>query len=136
VRSSQLRSAPRVVAAALTVLLVPLGLGTKRYHGPGEAWVHGYAGDILFASFWVFGWKTAKPDAPATRVALLVFAACCLVEFTQLIHTPGLDRFRRTFLGHLLLGSGFEFADLAYYAMGAALAVGMMMAIESRVPTG
>jgi hypothetical protein len=114
----------------VAALLVPLGLATKWYHGPGESWVHDYAGDILFAAFWVCALKAARPALPPARVGLVVFAACAAIEFTQLVHSPGLDRFRRTFLGHLLLGSGYEAADLAYYALGALIATGLMLVME------
>jgi hypothetical protein len=43
---------------------------------------------------------------------------CFAVEFSQLIHLPMLDALRRTTLGYLVLGSGFDRRDLAGYAGG------------------
>jgi hypothetical protein len=117
---------------ALIAILVPLGLGTKVYHGPAQAWVHDSAGDVMYAAFCFFALQAAAPRIPVWRAAVVVTAFCAVVEFTQLLHSPGLDAFRATPFGHLLLGSGFEVADLGWYALGATLAAGLARVLEVR----
>lgn len=51
------------------------------------------------------------------------YAVCIVVEFTQRYHTPALDTFRATRVGHLVLGSDFDSRDLLAYGIGVAIAV-------------
>jgi hypothetical protein len=39
-------------------------------------------------------------------------------EFSQLYHAPWIDSIRSTFIGHIILGSGFMWFDFAAYAIG------------------
>jgi hypothetical protein len=58
---------------------------------------------------------------PAASVRNRGFAAlviCFVVEVSQLYHTPALDALRRTTVGALTLGSGFDSRDLLAYALG------------------
>jgi Protein of unknown function (DUF2809) len=112
------------------MLLIPLGLGTKFYHGPAQGWVHASAGDILYGAFCLFALKAISPGLPAGKAMLAALLFCAAVEFTQLLHSPALDSFRHTLPGHLLLGSGFEWADIGYYALGAAPAAALAHVLE------
>jgi len=63
------------------------------------------------------------PTARRLTWGTIALAVCAAVETSQLYHTPALDALRRTTLGHLVLGSGFDPRDLAAYAVGVAAAV-------------
>jgi Protein of unknown function (DUF2809) len=119
----------RAAALFVLALLVPLGLSTKRYHGPGEAWVHANAGDVLYAAFWFFFFRLVWPQVAIWKAAVGVFVYCTLIEFSQRLHPPWLEALRRTFTGRLILGSDFDLMDIVYYAVGVALAVGLTLAI-------
>jgi hypothetical protein len=54
------------------------------------------------------------------------------VELTQLYRTAGLDAVRRTTVGHLILGSGFDLRDLAAYALGVLAALVLERMVGSR----
>jgi hypothetical protein len=45
-------------------------------------------------------------------------AICFAVEVSQLYHTPALDTLRRTTVGQLTLGTGFDLRDLLTYIGG------------------
>ena len=65
---------------------------------------------------------------PATSVWVRSAAAlltCFAVEFSQLIHSPGLDVLRATTAGRLVLGSGFDPRDLVAYGLGVAAAAAL-----------
>ena len=57
----------------------------------------------------------------AGRALVIVFA----VEFSQLYHAPWADAIRGTWLGGLVLGSGFLWSDLACYTIGVGVAAGV-----------
>jgi hypothetical protein len=61
-------------------------------------------------------WSTA-------RVAAITLSLSLLVEFAKFI--PWLGPFRRTTMGHLLLGQVFSFGNLASYCLGVLIGCGM-----------
>jgi hypothetical protein len=108
----------RIHLFVILCLLVPIGLGTKFYAGPFEAWIHSFAGDILYPVFWMFLIFFIKPKWPVPSVSGIVFLSCTLVEISQLFSTPGLQELRSTFIGRTLFGTHFVFMDILYYAVG------------------
>ena len=51
------------------------------------------------------------------RLAAVAAVIATAVELFKLVHTPGLDAFRLTFAGKVVLGRFFYWSDfLAYYA--------------------
>jgi hypothetical protein len=102
------------IAAGLAVHFI--GRGT-----PTPAW-RDVLGDALWAAmmFWWIG--VAVPRArPAIR-AVAALGVCGAVELSQLYHSAGVDALRRTVVGHLVLGSGFDPRDLFAYAAGVVVA--------------
>ena len=81
-----------------------------------------YFGDALYAAaaFWVAAlWM---PRASSWALSVAAFAASAAVEGTQLLRWPWLVELRSEGLGALLLGQGFQVADLLAYLLGAASA--------------
>lgn len=102
------------------VLVVPIGLLTRAQ--PLASYVPAYTGDALWSMELYFVLRTIAPRARLERAALLCFALSVLVELSQLWHPPWLDALRRTTIGHLLLGQGFNAIDLVCYAIGTVIA--------------
>ena len=105
------------------LVLVPLGLGTKFYHGPGFMWVQLFAGDILYPMFWFVLGMLLFPRTHPLVMSLLVFLFSTAIEFTQLLHSPFLAFLRRSFIGRTLVGTSFVWADIFYYLIGCLLAI-------------
>ena len=55
---------------------------------------------------------------------------CFIVEFSQLITWSFLVEFRKTFLGHVMLGQGFLWVDLVAYTIGIACIFGLFRLFE------
>src|SRR5690242_13332703 len=102
----------------MLILLVPLGVTTRRYHGFGASWVHAHAGDVAYAAFWFFVLQVLLPQLAIWKAAAADFLYCCLIEFSQMLHPPWLEALRRTLPGRLMLGSDFDPMDIADYAVG------------------
>lgn len=109
----------------LLLLLIPLGLSTKFYQGPCEQWVRPYVGDIFYPMFWYFLARLVWPRLSRLWWAVSVFGSCALVEVSQLWKPAFLQALRQNFFGAVLLGSGFDWPDFLYYAIGIGLAVGI-----------
>ena len=114
---------PRLLKIALVLLiLVPLGFSTKFYHGPLAGWVNNGAGDILYPIFWFFLLVAVSPKISCKAAAFTVFLFSSAVEVTQLFQWPVLVLLRKSFIGRTVVGSGFEWVDFLYYAIGSVAA--------------
>lgn len=112
-----------VIAAGTGLRLVPLGL-------PRE--VVKYGGSVLWGAM-VYGLVAfVRPAAPVARLAAIALIIAVLVELFRLVHTPGLDAFRLTLAGQLLLGRVFSPWNVAAYAAG----IGFAVALDVRTRKG
>jgi Protein of unknown function (DUF2809) len=94
------------VAGGLSVRFAPLGLPPL---------IVKYGGSTLWALmlYWIV--STLLPSWRLPAAALLTGVLATAVEFVKLYHSPGLDAFRLTLPGVLLLGRFFSVWDIAAY---------------------
>lgn len=113
-----LRVRTHYMAAALLTIIVGLIVHTGGTAiGPVAQDV---LGDALWAAMIVWLAGAVAPRAALTARLVVAYLICGAVELSQLYHTPALDALRATFVGHLVLGSGFDPRDLGSYALGVA----------------
>lgn len=116
------------------LLVVPLGLLTKRCRVEGLEWVRESSGGALYVVFFcllaLFFW----PRARAWLLAVIVVGATCCVELLQLWHPGWLESIRDTTPGGLVLGSTFVWGDFPWYFVGAFLGWGWMWLLGWRFP--
>ena len=74
-----------------------------------------YGGSTLWALMLYWLVSTLLPSWRLPAVALLTGVLATAVEFFKLYHSPGLDSFRLTLPGILLLGRFFSVWDIAAY---------------------
>lgn len=113
--------------------VIPLGLASKVYVGPGQSWVEGYAGDLLYEIAWMLFLAAIWPRIAPGRLALGVFGATAAVELLQLWQPPWLQALRATLPGKLLLGSTFVSWDFLYYALGCGLGWLLLGQLQQRL---
>ena len=107
-----LAAALLTMAAGLVWRLMPLGM---------PAGLVKYGGSALWAIMVYWLAAAALPGWRTLRVGLLAFAIAAAVECFKLVRTPGLDHFRATLAGKLLLGKYFSIWDLLVYALAIAI---------------
>lgn len=88
-----------IVAAGLVLRLAPLGL---------PAGVVKWAGSVLWAVMVYLLLAAMLPRLGSSRIALIAGLVAALVELSRLYHAPGLDAFRHSLAGALLLGRVFS----------------------------
>jgi len=120
----------RLLLVALA-LLVPAGLSTKLYAGPGAGFVRGSLGGVFYVTFWTLAALLVRPRLDPRAAAAGAFLLTCVVEVAQLWHPPLLEAARATWAGELLLGTTFSAWDFAAYATGAALGWGLAAACRA-----
>ena len=121
VTSASPRSRLRLFVVA--ACLVSVGLGTKVYVGPGDAWVHAHGGGLIYVCFWILAALLLWPRAAYWKVSGAVFLVTAGIEFAQLWTPSWLQAIRATRPGALVLGTTFSPADFVYYALGAVAAL-------------
>jgi len=109
----------RLKTLLLLCIVVPAGFGFKWYKGPERWWFNDYGAAVMYEIFWcllVFlAWPRRKE---AGRIAFLVLAATCILEFMQLWQPSFLQIIRTTFLGASLIGTTFVWWDFPHYVLG------------------
>lgn len=107
----------------IALLVVVLGLASRRYATALPPVLAEYAGDTLWAVMVFIAIGVLGADWPSVRVALATLVVAYAVEISQLYHAPWIDGLRNTRLGALVLGYGFLWSDIACYTAGVALCV-------------
>ena len=113
----------RSVYFLTAVVVMFLGLASRRYREYLPQFVGQYSGDTLWAlMLFLFISVLLARHSIVIRGAISIVVAL-LVEISQLYHPPWIDSIRQTPLGGLVLGFGFLWSDLICYAVGVGFGV-------------
>lgn len=127
---SQLRT--RVVYLALIIVVVVLGLSSRKFGDALPGFVASYAGDTLWALMVFLGVSLLVPDCPVAKRGGIAMVFSYLIEISQFYHAPWIDSLRETTLGGLILGFGFLWSDLLCYSVGVVFGVVVDQAVRKR----
>lgn len=111
----------RMVYAAASILVIVLGLGSRRYQEHLPLFLAEYAGDTLWAWMVFLLVSMIAVGRPLGARAAVAAGVALLVELSQLYHAPWIDAVRQTSIGGLALGFGFLWTDLVCYLVGIAM---------------
>ena len=78
---------------------------------PCSAALRDGTGGAAYVIFFVVAFAIITPTSSAARIALIVLAVTCALEFLQLWHPVWLEQIRRTLPGRALLGTTFSWTD-------------------------
>ena len=111
----------RIWLSLLIVLVIAVGLASRRGYVPFPAALQNYPGDALWA--WVVLLCVAWMRPAITRSQLVVWSLVIAfaIEFLQLYQAPWIQAVRANKLAYLVLGNGFDPLDLLAYAVGIAI---------------
>ena len=102
--------------------LIPLGLVCRFVPLGLPAVIVKYGGSSLWAAMVYWLVACALPRLAPVTLGLLAAVAATGIEFVKRIQTPGLNAFRDTFAGKVLLGRHFSYTDIAVYVAAIACA--------------
>lgn len=106
-------------------VLIPLGLCSRQFNSiPNET------GDALWTMMVFCIWRIILHKKKLTIIAIVSLISSYLVEFSQLITWSFLVEFRKTFIGHIMLGQGFLWIDLLAYTIGIICIFGIFKIFE------
>lgn len=119
--------------SVLLLFLIFIGILTKFYSGFGFEFVHNHLGGLIYVIFWILFFSIIFSKSTSLKISIWVFIITSIIEFTQLIHTPILDKFREYFLFRALFGCTFNPTDFIYYLLGAFLGFFLLKAARIKV---
>lgn len=119
----QMKLNKRIFYLVIVIIVVFLGLLSRKFSHYFPELVNLYLGDVLWASMVYFLVRMLFVTLPIKKVAFIAISFCFIIEISQLYHTDWIDSIRRTTLGGLVLGFGFLWSDLIAYSMGVVLGV-------------
>ena len=102
-------------------LIIGTGLFWRSGILPLSPFASKYGGDALWALLIFVGFGAIFPKGATLSIGLAAIGYSFATEFFQLVQTPGLESIRGTRLGHLVLGSSFNWPDLIAYTLGVAI---------------
>lgn len=108
----------RLLVSLLALLVIALGLASRRGWLPFPAVLGNYPGDALWA--WVVFLCVAwvRPSMMRWRLVALSLLIAFSIELLQLYQAPWIQALRANKLAYLVLGNGFDPLDLAAYVVG------------------
>ncbi|PSA98764.1 ribosomal maturation YjgA family protein [Bacillus halotolerans] len=108
----------RFIYAAITILIIGLGLGSRAFSSFLPDIVNAYLGDALWAAMIFTGCGFLFHTMKTITTGIISLSFCVIIECSQLYHAEWIDRIRDTSLGGLVLGYGFLWSDILAYTMG------------------
>ncbi|MEO6695680.1 MAG: DUF2809 domain-containing protein [Ignavibacteria bacterium] len=108
----------RLIYFCLIVVVVILGIASRKFSHELPVFVAEYSGDTLWALmvYFIFGFIFVKYTS--LRIAIMALIFSYAIEFTQIYQSEWINSIRNTKLGGLVLGYGFLWSDLVCYTAG------------------
>jgi uncharacterized membrane protein YoaT (DUF817 family) len=111
--------------------VIVLGVLLRVPHWGFPLAIHHYGGGVLWGATLFLLVAALRPAGWGLRSCLIVaFTAAAIVEMSRLVQTPGLDAFRTTLPGQLLVGSLFSSWNLCAYALGIGAAARLAVSLH------
>ncbi|MDA1904411.1 DUF2809 domain-containing protein [Bacillus cereus] len=108
----------RLLYATFTILVIILGLSSRKLAFALPTLLNDYLGDALWALMIFIGFGFLFPKIETKKLAFISLMFCYGIEVSQLYHAEWIDSIRATTLGGLVLGYGFLWSDLVAYTIG------------------
>lgn len=113
----------RIIYSLIVIVMIVLGIWSKKAHTFIPAFLNDYIGDSLWAAMIFFCFGFIFDTMNTKKVALGSILFCYIIEFSQIYHADWIDNIRNTTLGRLVLGYTFSWTDLIAYAFGIGIAI-------------
>ncbi|MCR6787217.1 MULTISPECIES: ribosomal maturation YjgA family protein [Bacillus cereus group] len=113
----------RVVYALFTIVVIILGLSSRKFAFALPHLLNDYLGDALWALMIFTGFGFLFPKTETKKLAFISLMFCYGIEASQLYHAEWIDSIRATTLGGLVLGYSFLWSDVVAYTIGVGVGI-------------
>jgi hypothetical protein len=108
----------RLMYCLLILVVIILGLSSRKFNGYLPEIIGVYAGDTLWGLMIYLMIGVLRPTLLPTKIYFVSLAICILVEISQLYQADWINSIRKTQIGGLILGHGFLWSDFICYSIG------------------
>jgi len=108
----------RVIYLLITVIIIFLGLASRKLGEYLPGFVAEYAGDTLWAAMVYYGLRFLFPATNILKTMIFALLFSYAIEISQLYQAEWINNIRNTTIGALVLGHGFLWSDLVCYTAG------------------
>lgn len=108
----------RLLYATFTIIVIILGLSSRKFAFALPELLNDYLGDALWALMIFIDSDFYFLKIETKKLAFISLIFCYGIEMSQLYHAEWIDNIRATTLGGLVLGCGFLWSDLVAYTIG------------------
>ncbi|MGA4496363.1 DUF2809 domain-containing protein [Bacillus bombysepticus] len=113
----------RVVYALFTIVVIILGLSSRKFAFALPHLLNDYLGDALWELMIFTGFGFLFPKTETKKLAFISLMFCYGIEASQLYHAEWIDSIRATTLAGLVLGYGFLWSDVVAYTIGVGVGI-------------
>lgn len=113
----------RFIYFILVIIVIILGLSSRRFSEYLPYLLAKYAGDTLWALMVFLGFRFIFITKPTKFIFFSSLIISYLIEISQLYHNTFIDNIRNTIIGKLILGQGFLWSDIVCYLVGICIGV-------------
>lgn len=113
----------RIIYIGLMIIVMILGIASRRYGIYLPNIISKYAGDTLWALMVYLGFGFLFNKEKIRNVALASMTFSYLIEISQFYQGEWINSIRDTTIGALILGHGFLISDLVCYTIGILIGV-------------
>ena len=108
----------RVIYFFLTLIIICLGLASRKHINYLPSFLGKYSGDTLWATMVYLGLAFLLNWLSIGKITILSLICSYGIEISQLYQGEWINKIRNTLIGSLILGHGFLFSDLICYSIG------------------
>lgn len=113
----------RVAYFTVTVLVMLMGLLSRKFMFIFPQKIAPFIGDMLWAMMVYFGFRFLIPKLELFKSFSIALIFSFTIEISQLYQADWINAIRSTTIGSLVLGHGFLWMDLISYSIGIIIAV-------------
>jgi hypothetical protein len=121
----------RLITLIIILLMIPLGILAKEYHGQWSNLVANKLTGTLYVIFWCQVTFFIFPNTKIVVITISIFLITCSLEFVQLYSSPPLEVIRSNYIGRAIIGSSFSWTDFIFYAIGSIIAYFLMRVLNT-----
>lgn len=127
-----LRTTPYRIALLIGIVcIIPFGYGVRFSRSLNAPLLQDIVGAVCYQILWMMIVAFIRPQLSLAKCALGVFVASSAIEFLQLWKSPFLLALRATWVGRVILGTTFLWADFPPYALGCLLGFFLLRAVRA-----
>jgi hypothetical protein len=108
----------RIIYGAITLLVLMVGFGSRKFGFMLPQFIATFAGDTLWAMMIYWGCRTLFILKKKYVSVYISLTFTVLIEISELYHAPWIDVIRAITIGGLILGYDFYWPDLVCYSVG------------------